>query len=93
MSTLEVRLLTCDETDDGEVCDAEYGGDTTNDTESRSWARLREDAKTQGWSSVDGRDYCPDHTAWARPVAGDVDASVTALRSLLAPSGQEGDVR
>lgn len=83
MSALEVRLLTCDGVDDGEVCDAEYGNDTYDETATRSFAQIREDAKTlANWTAAHGLDYCPDHAAQAA-----ADVAVTVLRSMIAPSG------
>lgn len=57
MSGLIVRLLTCDGTDDGEVCDAEL----TAGDDVRSLVQLRTVAFRQhGWSTR-GRDLCPMH--------------------------------
>lgn len=87
MSALEIRLLTCDGLDDGEVCDAEYGGDA----DMPSFRVLRAEAHTlANWTSANGRDYCPDHAAQARAVVGDVGSAVAALRALLAPSPNGG---
>lgn len=58
MSALTILLLTCDGTDDGEVCTADYGGDA----DIASFDALREVAAADGWqAAADGTDYCPDH--------------------------------
>jgi hypothetical protein len=88
VSTLTIRILTCDGVDDGEVCPAEYGGDT----DGQSFARLRQDAKAlAGWTALAGRDYCPDHAAQARDDSPATEAStyLTVLRSVPAPAGGE----
>lgn len=89
MSALQVRLLTCDGVDDGEVCDAEYGGNAMDESETRAWVLLRGDAAALGdWSSVGGRDYCPDHADQAREdgLATEASTYLTELRSLPAPA-------
>ena len=55
MSGLLSPILTCDGTQQGEVCDAEYGGDP----DVPSLAKLREIAGGKGWMTAGGRDYCP----------------------------------
>ncbi|MER7788597.1 hypothetical protein [Streptomyces sp. NPDC097640] len=55
MSGLIIPILTCDGTHNGEVCDAEYGGDP----DVPSLAKLRETASAEGWMTGDDRDYCP----------------------------------
>lgn len=57
MSTVTVRILTCDGTHGGEVCPAEFGGDQAV----RSLAALRRLAQEQGWRRRGYcRDLCPD---------------------------------
>jgi len=57
MSGLIVRLLLCDGTDDGEVCDAEL----TADDDIKSLTQLRTVAyRDHGWSTRGG-DHCPAH--------------------------------
>lgn len=63
MTALLIRILTCDGTDDGEVCAAEFGGDP----DVPSIAALREQAKPDGWHSADGRDLCPAHRPHTDP--------------------------
>ncbi|MFF0183481.1 hypothetical protein [Streptomyces sp. NPDC005244] len=59
MTGLVIRILTCDETDDGEVCDAEYGGDA----DMPSLDALRSEAAENGWRHLEGYgDFCPDHS-------------------------------
>lgn len=56
---LVIRILTCDGTDDGEVCDSEFGGNP----EVKSLDALRRDAAEEGWRQVPGDDcdFCPHH--------------------------------
>ena len=60
MTGLVIRILTCDGTDDGEVCSAEFGGDP----DVKSLDDLRRDAAEEGWRRVPGDDidYCPHHS-------------------------------
>lgn len=60
MTALVIRILTCDAVDDGEVCDAEYGGDA----DVPSPDALRSDASENGWRRIpgDNTDYCPHHS-------------------------------
>ncbi|MEV0917896.1 hypothetical protein AB0I93_27010 [Streptomyces sp. NPDC049967] len=61
MTGLIVRLLLCDGTDDGEVCDAEL----TAEDNVTSLTQLRTIAyRDHGWTTRRG-DYCPRH----RPAA------------------------
>lgn len=61
MGALTIRLLTCDGTHAGEVCDAEYGGDT----DVPSHDVLRDRAAEAGWrhDATQDTDHCPatDH--------------------------------
>ncbi|HET6633473.1 MAG TPA: hypothetical protein VFH77_00445 [Streptomyces sp.] len=91
MATLTVRLLTCDGLDDGEVCDAEYGGDT----DVPSFNVLRGMARARaGWVAHAGRDYCPGHAAKPRAARGWLEAADEAaldraadrLAAFLAPA-------
>ncbi|MCX4912884.1 hypothetical protein [Streptomyces sp. NBC_00687] len=60
MSGLEIRIITCDAVDDGEVCDGEYGGDPSVE----SLDALRREAAEEGWRRLPGDDvdYCPHHS-------------------------------
>ncbi|GAA4702389.1 hypothetical protein [Streptomyces youssoufiensis] len=56
MSALTIRIITCDgQPADGEVCDAEYGGDP----DTTSIAAVRQQARAEGWQTGSRRDLCP----------------------------------
>ena len=54
MSAITERFLLCD--GDSSECLESFG----TDNRSRTIAKLRSDAKSEGWTTKSGKDYCPE---------------------------------
>jgi len=58
MSYTKNTTIWCDWTneDESDICNNWYGNEGKNVSD------MRVDAKKEGWSYKDGKDYCPHHT-------------------------------